>query len=439
MMQGPRIRPLVLVLTLAVCVPALHLSAQSADVPTSIDPLLDGSSLNDVWLHINAQDWRDLHATYQTNTYYPVDFEWNGQRVRNAGIRVKGSSTRNPQKPSFRIDFNRYVTDQQFLGQNAVVLNSSWLDPSNIHDRVSMALFRRMGIPAPRQANIRLFVGAAREYAGVYAISEEVSKAFLNTHFGNDDGYLFAFNHTEDGTYWYFEDPGPGYAWFPPRFSPKTHETDPIPNLYQPMEDLIQAVNDAPQSDLESKLSDFLDLDTFITEIAVQNFLSQTDGLVGNAGMNNFFLYRFPHSRRWTFIPWDQDQSFAQLDEPPSWNMAPNVLAKKIWNEPKYRDRYLSMIMAIGSSVSAPAGADASSGWLEQEVLNDAAQIRNAVYQDPLKQYSNDEFEQSVALMQQFGRQREAYERAFVAQVAPELVNVSGTSRFPSLRVRTSR
>ena len=141
--------------------------------------------------------------------------------------------------------------------------------------------------------------------------------------------------------------------------------------------------------------------------------------------MDNFFLYRFPHTRLWMFIPWDQDQSFIQLDEAPSWNMAQNILARKIWDEPKYRDRYLAAIVAVGASVSAPAGSDPSSGWLEQEVLYDAAQVRDALYQDPLKQYSNDQFEQAVVLMQQFGRQRDAYERGFVGQIAPELLNVN--------------
>ena len=438
-MRRRPIKHLAFMVAAALCVSMLRLSAQSAGVPTSIDALVDGSTLNDVWLHINAQDWQDLHATYQTNTYYPVDFEWNGVKARNAGIRIKGVSTRNPQKPSFRIDFNRYVSDQVFLGQTAIILNSSWLDPSDIRDRVSMALFRLMGIPAPRQANVRLFVGANREYAGVYAISESVDKNFLDEHFGDHSGNLFAFNHTSDGDNWHFEDPGPGYDWFIPRFDPKTHENDSIPTLYQPLEDLIQAVNDAPQSDLESKLSDFLDLDTFIKELAIQNFVDQTDGLLGGSGMDNFFLYRFPHSRLWTFIPWDQDQSFTQLDEPVNQNMAQNILARKIWDEPKYRARYLSTIVQIGKMVGTPPGDGAAPGWLEQEIQRDADQIRDAVSVDPLKPYSTDDFENAVALMQLFAHQRDAYERSFVAQVAPELLTVSGTSRIQNLRVRTSR
>ena len=86
-----------------------------------------------------------------------------------------------------------------------------WHDPSMLHDRLSMLTFRRVGIPAPRQAHVRLFVGAGREYAGVYAISEEVSKTFLAANFGGDDGYLDQFHHQPDEIY-RFEDPGPDLA-----------------------------------------------------------------------------------------------------------------------------------------------------------------------------------------------------------------------------------
>ena len=55
--------------------------ATSDEVEDSAGPG-DGSTLNDIWLHINARDWEDLRATYREGTYYPVDFEWAGLRVR---------------------------------------------------------------------------------------------------------------------------------------------------------------------------------------------------------------------------------------------------------------------------------------------------------------------------------------------------------------------
>src|SRR5215468_2623894 len=232
MTRRPRMRPLVLVLIIALCASMLRLSAQSADAPTGVDTLLDGSALNDVWLHINARDWQDLHTHYQDGTYYPVDFEWQGVKVRNSGIRVRGNTTRNDHKPSFRIDFNRYVDGQDLFGLRAIVVNNSWHDPSMLHDDLSMLMFRKMGIPAPRQAHVRLYVGAAREYAGVYVISEEVSKTFLTANFGEDNGYLYEF-HRQDGDNYGFQEQ-PDLGWYVPRFGPKTHETESTANLYMP-------------------------------------------------------------------------------------------------------------------------------------------------------------------------------------------------------------
>jgi len=432
------IRQLAFIVAAALSLPMLHLSAQSADVPASIDPLLDGSTLNDIWIHINAQDWQDLHATYQTNTYYPVDFEWDGARAYNAGIRVKGHTTRNAQKPSFEINFHHYVTGQQFLGQSTLVLNSSWADPSNIRDRVSMHLFRLLGIPAPRTASVRLFVGPGREYAGVYEVVEDYSDSFLDAQFGNHDGYFYKFNNTTS-TPWYFDIWGSGLDWISYVFSPQNHDSQSVFNLYTPIQNLVQAVNGASPATLDSDLANYFDLNTFINILAVQNFVDQTDGLLGSSGMNNFYAYELPNTNFFRIMPWDQDQAFTQLDESPSQGMDTNVLAKKIWSEPRFRDQYLSEIIAIGSLVGTPTADGAAPGWLEQEVTNEANQIRDAVYQDPLTPFSSNDFEGAVAFMQRFGRQRDSYERSFVSQVAPEVLAPNGTSRILSLRVRTSR
>ncbi len=380
----------------------------------SADALLDGSTLNDVWLHVNARDWQDLHTHYLDDTYYPVDVEWEGMRIRNSGIRVRGNATRNDHKPSFRIDFNRYVDGQDFFGLKAIVLNNQWHDQSMLHDRLSMLVFRRMGIPAPRQAHVRLFVGAGREYAGVYTISEEVSKTFLQANFGEDDGYLYEFHKQADEVYG-LQDPGPSLGWFIPRFEPKTHETESVANLYLPVRSLIQAINDAPPNDLESQLGEYLDVNTFITELAIQNVMAQTDGLVGGVGMNNFYLYRFAGRRLSLLIPWDQDNSFNALEDmPPSYGMNRNVLTDKIWNEPKYRAIYLSKLLEVADSVSG------AGGWLETEASREYLQIRDAAHADPLTPYSNEVFDAANAFVQRFARERGDIVRADVRSVGTE-------------------
>ena len=408
---------------IALLLPALYGSGARLSAEPAADSLLDGSTLNDIWLHLNARDWESLHTHYRDDTYYPVDFEWNGTRIRNSGIRVRGSATRVDRKPSFRIDFNRYVTGQDLFGLKAIVLNNAWHDPAMLKDRLSMLTFRRMGIPAPRQAHVRLFVGAGREYAGVYVISEEISKTFLTANFGEDTGYLYEFHHQTDDSYG-FQDPGPNLNWYIPRFDPKTHETESVANLYLPVRDLIEAVNDAPQSDLESKLADYLDVNTFITELAIQNFMAQTDGLVGGVGMNNFYLYRFAGKRLSILIPWDQDNSFNTLEEMPPWaGMSGNVLAAKIWDEPKYRAIYLAKLLEVADSVSGPGG------WLETEASREYLQIREAALLDPMTPYSNEQFEAANAFLQQFARERGNVVRQYVAQLAPDIVRAAALRR----------
>jgi len=373
---------------------------------TQVASLLDGSSLEDLWVHLNTRDWEDLHTHFQENTYYPADVEWRGVRVRNAAIRVRGVASRNGHKPSFRLDFNRYVTGQTFFGLDALTLDSSWQDPSMITNRLAMLLFRRMGIPAPRVAHVRLFAGAAREYVGVYAVTEEVVESFLRDRFGEDTGYLYEFNHLQNDN-WGFQDPGP-LGWYVPRFSPKTHEFESVAGLYMPIRDLVQRINDAPQSDLESRLGGYLDVNAFMTELAIQNFAAQSDGLVGGVGANNFYLYRFAGKNLSVLIPWDQGNAFTASDLPPSYNMNTNVLALKIWNDPKYRAQYLATLLQIADLVSAD-------GFLLAEAQRAYEQIRDAVYADAFSPYPLTQFEEMHATVQEFIRTRPDIVRQYIA------------------------
>jgi spore coat protein CotH len=142
--------------------------------------------------------------------------------------------------------------------------------------------------------------------------------------------------------------------------------------------------------------------------------------------MNNFYLYRFAGKRLSILIPWDQDNAFSRMDLPPWENMSTNVLASKIWDEPKYRDAYLSTLVEIADLVS--------NGWFEQAAAREYEQIRAAVYEDPLTPYSREEFDAANQFVQQFTRQRGDVVRQYVGSVAPQVVSagrVSMTRRRP--------
>src|SRR5262249_22685852 len=156
-------------------------------VATPADPSFDDSVLHTISLTVNSRDWEMLKVN-KDDTYYPADFRWGTQVVRNIGIRSRGTASRSSVKPGLRLDFNRYTTDQTFLGLKSVVLRNNVMEPAMINERLTMLLYGRLGVPVSREAPAKLFVNG--EYAGLYTIVESVDKNFLKNWYGENDGYL---------------------------------------------------------------------------------------------------------------------------------------------------------------------------------------------------------------------------------------------------------
>ena len=421
---------------------------RSTEAPEA-DALFDDKALHEIWIHINVRDWEQLRAGYRENTYYPADIEWGGVKVRNAGIRVRGRTSRNPEKPALRIDFNRYVAGQEFLGLKSLALDNLWQDPSMIRERLAMFVFRQMGVPAPRESHARVYVGGNREFAGVYGIVEVIDKDFLKRNLGENDGYLYEYQWQEP---YGFQNPFAGLDWYATRFEPKTRESAATYSLFAPIQELVQTINDADASRLEEALQPYLDVRRYIKHIAIENFLSEPDGLLGGLGMNNFYMYRFEGRNEFAMIPWDQDLAFEYLDmPPPTHNIADNVLATKIWASPELRRVYLQALIDVAASVGPPAETPAvtdpstrqcpappdqpACGWLEREIFRQYAQVRESALEDPRTPHSDEAFEESIEFLKRFARERGDIVRRYIAALAPEM-NVEQSPSSDSLRYR---
>jgi spore coat protein CotH len=365
------------------------------------DDLFDGDVLHDIWIHMNARDWAQLRATADENTYYPCDFEWRGLKAFNAGCRSRGAYTRNGIKPGLLVEFGHYVTGQTFLGLTSVVLRNLWQDPSMLKERIAMQIFRRMGVPASRGAHVRLFVGAAREYGGVYVVVEDVNEQFLARHFSSSDGYLFEYRWIAP---YGFEDLGADLDAYRIRFDPRTHRSASTFELYDPIRSLIAAINESSPDELDATLEPYLDLRLFLTHVAVENFLAAWDGLLGTWSLNNFYLYRPAGSTKSVLIPWDADNTFVWLEMPPWHNVDGNVLMRKAWASPLLRAFYLRQLEATATM----------SSWMLVEIEREAARIRAAAAADPFKNSTTAEFEDAVQTLTLFAQQRSANIRRYL-------------------------
>ena len=409
------------VLGLAVCAPGA--AAQS------MEDFFNDSVVHELRLTLNSRDWAALKEKFAENIYYPTTLQWQDVTVRNVGIRSRGLGSRSGTKPGLRVDIDRYAADQTFLGLKSFVLDNLVQDPSMLRERLAMAFFRRMGLPAPREAHARLFVN--NQFVGVYAIVETIDKGFLGRTFGEDDrgntendGYLFEYDYTQEYRFEYRGSNLDEYRMF----DPKTHEKDAQATLWGPIEDMIQAFNESPDSQFAREASRFLDLGLFASQIAIENFLAENDGILGYAGLNNFYFYRFERSSRSQFLAWDKDNAFHSIDFPILRNVNDNVLSRRTLRESEYRDRYLdTLLRAAASAIETDGEAEdefdedgnlvPKPGWLEREVRRQYDQIRAAARADRFKPHSDDEFEDAVAFLLTFARERSRYVRDEVDRV----------------------
>jgi spore coat protein H len=372
------------------------------------DDLFSNTTLQRVDLELHSADWAKLKENFQTNTFYPADFKWKGQTVFNVGIRSRGRGSRNQNKPGLKVDFDKYSTKQEFLGLKSLVLDNLSQDPSGIHETVSMAFYTRLGIPAPRETHVQLYVRG--EYVGLYSLVESVDKRFLGRVYGvigedtQNDGWLYEFVWQD---HYLFTDLGTGLTEIKLRFDATTHESKSDEDKYRTIQELITLANQTPVERFVEVIGPRFDLAGFVRYVAAQAYLGDTDGFLGSFGMNNFYLYRLENQIQHVLIAWDTDNTFWGSTfpvRPPD----DNVLMQKLMRIPEYNAMWYSELARANQMAE-------QDGWLDTEIIRQIQLIDSAMKTDGYKPYSNNSYEGEAGLMLSFARERVAYVKCALA------------------------
>jgi spore coat protein CotH len=402
------------------------------------DDLFNGDVLHEIRIYIDPRDYATLKETNficpeqdlralagervsvlpRIECWFAIEFHWmfKGRDITIPQVAVKsrGKGSRSNIKPSFKIEFNRYESQNTFLGLRNLVLRANTQDASSMHERVAMEFFRKLGIPASRESQTRLYIND--QYAGLYTIGEDVDPDFLQRNFGESEGRLYSYEWVDP---WVFDYRGPDESKYSPL--PLQPENNLIHLDPAPIEAMVRTINQAPDAQFSAAVSQYIDLNALFRELAAENFLADQDSIIGDYGLNNFFLYRFQNNIRSTFIPWDKSNAFWAIDWNIFHNFTTNVLTRRaLAVAPGLIALYKDTLRQAADIAGGPGG------WLEQEITKEYQQIRQAVYDDKLKlcdqgatgylhPCSNDEFEAEVAFLIRFARQRAATVRAQLA------------------------
>ena len=395
--------------SLLVCVLALDIG--SSVFADDSDPFFDDTVVQEVRVTIDDPNWYNTlynaHANDPTDPYFPASFTWGDVTLAQIGIRFKGNSSFGipTDKKSFKIDFDEYDEDNpdaQFLGLSALALNNGFKDPSFLREKMFLD-YASQWLSQIRAVHTRVYVND--EYWGLYIAVEQVDKTFVQSRFGEgEDGNLFKAQASDDadgpqGDFgssleWLGTEPEPYYE----RYQLKTNEAA---NDYSGLIAFIDALNNPSLADMPAALEPLFDVESGLHSMALNLLFAHLDSYSGSA--HNYYIYQRNDTGKFTHIHWDLNETFGRFrfglpqnynlqNLPVMWLPPPQEyrpLMERLWNVDVYQKQYLRIMAKM-------LRADFHGNSMDPRINQLADLIRDDVYADTRKQYSNTAFETNL-------------------------------------------
>ena len=296
--------------------------------------------------------------------YAHGQLEFAGLAFKDIGARFKGNATYNPRsinaaKNSLKIDLNKYVKGQKLAGVSTLNFHNAISEPGWMNEVLSYSLYRDAGVPAPRTAYVRVHLTVPglydRKYTGLYILAENVDSNFIQARFKTNDGAILKpvsvnlFNHRGD-------------TWddvYNQTYDPKTDLTDAEK---QRTIEFFRLVTSASDGDFAATIGSFVDVPEFAKYMSVVAWLNNSDSILERG--QNFYMWLNPATKKFLFIPWDQDNSFGMFSGQPGdtavrgnihqpWTARVRFL-ERMFQVPAFRAAYLNQMRAYTKTVFVP-------------------------------------------------------------------------------------
>lgn len=250
-----------------------------------------------------------------------------GRVYTNVAAHLKGSAgSFQPidQKPSFTLNFDKFVKGQKFHGLEKISLNNSVQDPSFMTEKICRELFNAAGVPAPRADYATVELNGRK--LGLYVLVEGYNRQFLKRHFKQSKGNLY------DGGFLRDIDS-------PPTGNPGDTRED-----RSDLKALVAAARADPQTRF-ARLEQTLDMERWVTFLAMEVLVCHWDGYAMNK--NNFRVYHDPETDRIVFMPHGMDQMFGVMMVQANMSVRPplqGLVAKAFLDTSQGRRRYFERL-----------------------------------------------------------------------------------------------
>lgn len=244
-----------------------------------------------------------------------------GRVYTNVALHLKGAAgSFRPfdDKPALTLNFDKGDADQDFHGFTKISLNNSVQDPSYISEKLCRELFVAAGVPTPQSDHATVLINGRD--LGLYVLVEGWGKRFLKRHFKDVRGNLYdsGFVQDVDGN--------------------MTANSGENREDHSDLERLAQAAQESNSKVRWEKLNQVLDMDRFISMVALEIMTCHWDGYSRNR--NNFRVFHDRTTDRMVFMPHGMDQMFGWGQSSPNDSLRPSMqglVARAVASTPEGR------------------------------------------------------------------------------------------------------
>ncbi len=336
----------------------------------------------------------DISLTLSSNDYdllepkggrgFGADFNYvqanvtiSGKLFKNVGLRYKGnssfSSARSIPKKSFKIDFNRFVKGQKFVGLTKLSLNNNVLDPSQIREAIAYRLWRKLKLPGSKTTFARITLTVPGRYnkklLGLYVVVEQVNGPFLKERFGTDKGLLLKPERNISMPYL-----GESFTEYEKMYVPKSNAK---PSLNKRLIAFTWLVSKADNKTFAEQISDFVDLDILAKFTAAHTVLSHLDSFLLRG--HNYYLYLPKANSKFVFLPWDLNSTFASHRSAGSPDQQFNLSLRQPFAKDQRLLERLMKIKSFRKSYEIQLKKLISTHFAKEAITRDMTQFRDAV------------------------------------------------------------
>ncbi len=348
--------------------------------------------------------WDSLTTNYETETYMRADLvltdETGTASFEDVGVRLKGNSSYGHpgNKKSFKIDFNKYISGQNYDGLKKLNFSNAFKDPAIMREKIFFDICRDAAVPAPRANFANVYFNGT--LWGFYSVIEQIDDQFLDWAILDDDGNLFKAGSNFGGgpngggdaadlVYY-----GNDQADYADKYELKSNEDE---NDWTDLIEFIDFLNNSSDEDFEAEIGNHLELDEYLRSAALDNLFSNLDSYTNSA--RNYYFYHNLTSEKWEWIKWDANEAFGTYRGGPGagdmtslaldYSSNDRPLLQRIFDNENLYLRYQSHMCDLVDNFF-------NEEYMFPHIDNMKALIQTSVYNDNNKMYTDANFDTNV-------------------------------------------